>query len=134
MATSGRSAIRVFGFNAWHLEHGTKVNEFPDEDAIRDYIRVIKSDPRYCGGRCRHYTSKWAYQDDVAVLLVEWHEAIYGHFDIREIVMPSDDDKNRYAPLKKGGRVYVVDEAALYPTPVTLKDLQVILLNFRRFS
>jgi hypothetical protein len=123
MSTDARAAIRVFGFNGWHLENGKKVCEFPDEPSIKAYIRTIKTDEHYCGGRCRHYTNKWTYEDDVAVLLVEWDGRIYGHYAVKAPEMPSEEDKRRYPPVRKGGRVYLVEDAVPYPKPIALKQL-----------
>lgn len=102
--------------------HGKKHEDtFKNSKEFTDYIRAGVFDD--CDGRYRYSQKK---QADVIVLSL--NGIAYGHFKTDgEVHTPTRQDLREWKDTRG---VYLVEEATVYPTPVSLADLEIRGIQF----
>jgi len=92
------------------IVYGMSKKQFPTEQDLIDYLTIGLS--RDKKNRFRYTQCKEAH-----IIVISMNGLAYGHLTVQEKIPPSDDDKNKFAPVKC---TYLINEAIVYNNHVSL--------------
>lgn len=101
------------------IVYGHNKSEFPDSDALIDYITtgIIKN-------RCRY---RYTQRKHANIIILSLGGVAFEQFEISDETTPDDQDRDEYPPVKK---VYIVGKRASYFIPVELMPLEIRVHRF----
>ena len=90
--------------------YGMSKEEFPTEEVLLDYLFTDLS-------QIEHNRFRYTQCKEADIIVISMNGLAYGHLTVQEKIPPTDDDKNKFAPVKC---TYLINEAVIYNNHVRL--------------